>query len=97
MFKIDPDTIYSLDEIGKLLDGIVSLPTFMDRLALRDVRVFRDAVFGWEILRASQNAESFSSKEQDFNKNSISSLVKTRSRKMKPADSPAGKLSPHNF
>lgn len=32
----------------------------LERLELRDKRVFRDAVFGWEILEAARKAKAFS-------------------------------------
>ena len=59
MLKIDPDTLDSLNELEKLLGGIVALPTLLERLGLRDGRVFRDALWGWEILEAARRTKPF--------------------------------------
>ena len=59
MFEINPNAIYSLDELREKLDGIVSLPTLLKRLQLRESRVFKGAVFGWEIIEASHGAAKF--------------------------------------
>lgn len=59
MFRIDPHTLYSRHEIKERLAGLVGLDTFLHRLGLRKGRVFRDAVWGWEIIEASKRAGSF--------------------------------------
>lgn len=64
MLKIDADTLYSLDELREKLAGIVELPTLLERLGLRDRRVFRDAIFGFEILEAARQAKPFSELSQ---------------------------------
>lgn len=97
MFQVDPNTLYSLKELSKALDGLVSMPTFIDRLGLRDHRIFRDAVFGWEILEIAKKANSFSTKEHSVSGKTLSQLMSTRKRKTKPADSPAGKLSDNDL
>lgn len=58
-FVIEPDALYPVDWLRERLHGIVELPTFLDRLGLRDKRVFRDAVFGWEVIEASRRAIPF--------------------------------------
>ncbi len=60
MLHLDPHTLYSLDELAALLPGKMTMATFMDRLGLRDRRVFRDALWGWEVLDAARRAGSFS-------------------------------------
>lgn len=59
MAKFDADTLYSLSELRAMLCGVVELPTLIDRLGLRTGRIFRDAVWGWEILEAAKMAGSF--------------------------------------
>ncbi len=59
MFEIKPNSLYSLDELAELLPGKMTLATLLDRLGLRDRRVFRDAVFGHEILEAARQAKPF--------------------------------------
>jgi hypothetical protein len=54
--QFDPDTLYSLDELRERLAGAIELPTLLERLGLREKRIFRDALFGWEILEASRRA-----------------------------------------
>lgn len=97
MFRIEADCLYSLKELESALDGLVSVATFIDRLGLRDHRIFRDAVFGWEILETAKKAESFSTKEHSVSGKTLSRLMSTRKRKTKPADSPAGKLSDNDL
>ena len=58
-FRIDPDTLYPLGWLRERLKGIVELPTLLDRLELRDRRIFKGAVWGWEILEAARKAPSF--------------------------------------
>ena len=52
-----PHALYSLNQLKHMLHGIIELSTFLDRLGLRRHRLFRDAVWGWEILSAAQCAE----------------------------------------
>ena len=66
MLKVDPNTLYSLDELREKLHGIVELPTLLDRLGVRDNRVFRDAIWGWEILDASRKAAPFSRSDTPY-------------------------------
>lgn len=58
-FTIESNTIYPLDWLRERMHGIVGLPTFLERLGLRERRVFRDAIWGWEIIEASQRAKPF--------------------------------------
>ena len=60
MIRFDPNTLYSLAELKKRLRGVTELPTFLERLGLRHNRVFRDSLWGWEILDAARKAEAFS-------------------------------------
>mgnify|MGYP001352498752 CR=1 FL=1 len=53
VFTFDPHTLYSLDELREGLLGIVELPPFVDRLGLRNRRMFRDPLWDWESLEAS--------------------------------------------
>ena len=64
MVKIDADTLYSLDDLRSMLRGVVELGTFLDRLGLRKERVFRDAIWGSEILRAVEGAKPFGHREE---------------------------------
>ena len=57
-----PNALYSYDALRRMLEGIVELDTVLRRLNLRDRRVFRDAVWGWEILDAARLAGLFSEK-----------------------------------
>jgi hypothetical protein len=59
MMSFDPNCLYSLDELRERLAGIVELPTLLDRLGLRDRRIFKGAVWGWEIIEASRKAGPF--------------------------------------
>lgn len=64
MVKIDPDTLYRLEDLEELLRDHVELPTFLDRLGLKKDRVFRDAIWGFEILEAARKAPSYASLTQ---------------------------------
>ncbi len=61
MIEIRPNTLYTLNDLDELLRGHVELSTFLERLGLKKDRVFRDAVWGWEILEASRKAPSYAS------------------------------------
>lgn len=64
MFRIDRDTLYSLQELPELLVGTVTLPTLLDRLGLRDRRTFKGALLGAEILDAFAKAPTFTEANQ---------------------------------
>ncbi|NQU41823.1 hypothetical protein HQ520_00960 [bacterium] len=64
MIQFEPNALYTLKELEERLHGLVELPTFLERLGLRDNRVFKQALWGWEILEAGRKAESFSAKQQ---------------------------------
>lgn len=93
MFKIDANSLYSLRELESALDELVSLPTFLDRLGLRDHRVFKDAIWGWEILVASRKAQSFSLRDHPAARFSPVINGPRGSRIPRRTDEPAGKLS----
>lgn len=59
MFKVDPETLYSLEELREKLHGIVELPTLLKRLGLKEGRVFRDAIWGWELIEASKRSSTY--------------------------------------
>jgi len=59
MFKIDRDTVYSLDEARELLHGLVELDTLMERGGLKDGRKFRDALLGEELIEAWKRAKAY--------------------------------------
>ena len=95
MIKLDPNTLYSLNGLREMLHGIVELDTVLDRLGLRDRRVFRDAIWGWEILEASRKAEPFS--EQDQLRPNIRDIAHSatnpRGKSSRIKDSPLQKFS----
>lgn len=65
-FHIDPDALYSLDELEDLLKGIVDVKTFFERLGLRGNRAFRDAIFGREIFAALEKAGPYTTQRTDL-------------------------------
>ena len=60
MIVFKPDALYPLSEIEEMLEGTVTLDTFLDRLGLRERRVFKSALWGWEVLEAARKAPAFS-------------------------------------
>ena len=60
MIEFKANALYSLQDLEEMLDGVVALGTFLDRLDLRTKRVFKGAVWGSEILRAARKARPFS-------------------------------------
>lgn len=67
-FQVDPHALYSLDELRDLLRGLVEMDTFLDRLGLRDRRIFRNCLTGQEILAALEAArrnENFFSRHEE--------------------------------
>ncbi len=60
MVRFDEDTIYSMPELEGMLADIVGMDTFLDRLGLRERRLFKNAVWGWEILEGSRKGKPFS-------------------------------------
>jgi len=95
MIQFDPNTLYSLDELRERLTGIVELPTLLDRLGLRDRRIFKQAVWGWEVIEAARKAEPFT----EAGKVDAAAVVDLMTRhgkgsgKGKNQASPAGRLS----
>lgn len=59
MISFDHDALYSIEDLREMLHGVVELPTFLERLGLREKRVFRDAVWGSEILEARNRAKPY--------------------------------------
>lgn len=92
MVEFDPNTLYSLAELKERLREVVELPTFLRRLGLKDNRVFKDAVWGWEILKAARKAPVFS--EQDKPSAEIVATVckPPRGRKSRASSDPLRKL-----
>ena len=94
-FKIDPDTLYSMDWLRERLRGIVELPTLLDRTKLRSRRKFRDAILGSELLEALQRVEPYSSDAVDAPAPMQTSLMRpTSCRGNQKASSPTARLSP---
>lgn len=60
MFKIEENCLYAISELDGLLPGRMTVPTLLDRLNLRKQRVFKDAVWGFEIIEAARLAKPFS-------------------------------------
>jgi hypothetical protein len=58
MTRIDPNTLYSLSELKEMLGDTVAVGTFLRRLGLKRGRIFRKAVWGFEILDAARDARS---------------------------------------
>ena len=56
----DKSTFYPLDELREMLHGSVGLNTFLDRLGLRNSRVFKGGVWGFEVLEAARKTPPFS-------------------------------------
>lgn len=62
-FVIEPNALYSLAWLEERLAGIVELPTFLERLKLRNERRFRDALWGREILEALERTEPYTASQ----------------------------------
>lgn len=93
MIEFRPDTLYSIVELRSLLHGTVELDTLLDRLGLRDRRVFRDALWGWEILEAARRAPAFSEGAPPRARDSVrSARVRPRGRPSTATERP-GKAS----
>lgn len=95
LIQFDPNTLYSLDELRERLAGIVELPTLLDRLGLRDRRVFKGAVWGWEVIEAARRAEPFSESGK-VDEAAVVELMTShggRKGKGKKPVSPTGRLS----
>ena len=58
MVHFDANTLYTMDELEEMLEGVVSLHVFLVNLGLKKDRIFRDAVWGCEILDAAKNRRS---------------------------------------
>lgn len=95
MIAFDPNTLYSVDELRHALQGTVELPTFLDRLGLRDRRVFKGAVWDWEIIEAARKADPFSEtgKAETAAAVVVDLMIRPRRGKAGKAAAPAGRLS----
>ena len=58
MVRFNPECLYSLSELKEMLGGTVALETFLRRLGLTRGRIFRKAVWGFEILDSAREARS---------------------------------------
>ena len=47
-----------MDELEETLEGVVSLYVFLENLGLKKARIFRDAVWGWEILEGARRVSA---------------------------------------
>lgn len=93
MIVIDPNALYSLDELREMLDGMVKLDTFIDRLGLRNNRVFRDSVWGFEILEAAKQTDSFSQAAGSGEEFTVMARRGNSGREHCPDKAPVRKLS----
>jgi hypothetical protein len=50
MFRIDPNTLYTREDLGNELEGLMSLETFLEGLPL--ARHFKKAWWGADLIRA---------------------------------------------
>lgn len=64
MIKIEADALYRLQDLEEILRDHVEISTFLERLGLKRQRVFRDAIWGWEILEASRQARPYAELSQ---------------------------------
>ena len=55
MIRFEPNALYSMDELSEMLGSVVSLDRFVKALGLGD-RLFKRAVFGFEVLDAAMQA-----------------------------------------
>ena len=90
--RFRPDALYSLDEVAAMLEGVVALGTFLDRLGLRERRVFKSALWGWEILDAARRAPPFSQKSPSAGTRTRSAAGSGGGRR-RGEQRPAGRLS----
>ena len=60
------------------------MKTLLDRLELRNQRIFKDAIFGWELLEAAKRAKPFS---EASNSAAILDIEPIRGRKGRNASS----------
>lgn len=59
-FEIKENAVYPFSWLRERLRGSVELETLIERLGLREQRIFRDGLFGFEILDAARRARPFS-------------------------------------
>lgn len=96
MINFEVDAHYRLDERKEMLKGYVELPTFLQGPDLRRYRVFRDAVWGWEILGQARRAPAYTSltDQAPFNHHSTPGTTKSGGGKKDPGgDSPPAILT----
>lgn len=58
--RIDESTFYTMGDLGVMFEGAVGIDTLLSRLGLRDARVFKAGVWGFELMLAARKAPSFS-------------------------------------
>ena len=58
MVRFNPECLYSLSELKEMLGDTVAVGTFLRRLGLKRGRIFKRAVWGFEILDAAREARS---------------------------------------
>ena len=58
MVQFNPECLYSLSELKEMLGDTVATGTFLRRLGLTKDRLFRKAVFGFEILDGAREARN---------------------------------------
>lgn len=92
MVQFDPNTLYSIKELAEALHGVVELATLLERLGLRENRVFRDAVWGWEIIDAARRAKPFAEAGKPDAAQVASIMAGPRSSRPRRSNSPTRKL-----
>ena len=97
MVLFNPDALYPLSEVEEMLEGVVTLDTFLDRLGLRERRVFKSALWGWEVLEASRKAPAFSELRPVVPRSPIFSGARPKPVDEGGKKAPAGRLSPDDL
>ena len=97
MILFNPDTLYPLSEVEEMLEGVVTLGTFLDRLGLRERRVFKSGLWGWEVLEAARKALAFSELRPVVPRSSIFSGGRPKAGDEGGKKAPAGRLSADDF
>jgi hypothetical protein len=90
MVRFDPNALYSRNDLEEMLRGVVGVDVFLKRLGLSGKRVFRDAVWGWEILEAARKAPPFTEKAETPD---LSEVLSARTGKKKAGATRVGRLT----
>ena len=93
MLHVDPNTLYAVGELEASLQGIVSMDTFLKNLGLKANRMFKGAVWGWEILNAARSVEPAPVSNARILATPSQRRQISRRDERSNADEPAGRLS----